>query len=131
MRQHRFLPALLLALSLAGCRHHKKVEGPVAPRPATEDQVTRIRETYQRIYPDSRVGVVTAVRPQDNLVKVSEVDPKDFRINDIVAFMNSNQDPLTTGVVIHLTPDGLHVRYDPPRAGRRAPENGDLAVRFR
>ena len=45
-----------------------------------------------------------------------------------IAF-DTDQNPLTSGTVLRISGDALHLRYDTPEAGRRAPVIGDLAVK--
>ncbi len=120
---------VLAALATGGCRSNKPPASPTAPRAADTDAVQAVREKYFRAYPDSRVGVVTAARPQDQLVSVGEIQSEEFRENQIVTFLDGDQRILTTGTVVRILPESIHVRYHEPASGGREPRTGDIMVR--
>jgi hypothetical protein len=94
----------------------------------SEQDVASIRARYQRMNPDNRVGVVTAVLPQSKLAAIGDLPLQDFAIGDVLTFIDAREQPFNTGVVVNATASALHVKYD---ASRRAPREGDLAVRLR
>jgi hypothetical protein len=114
---------------LAGCRTQPK-PAPLPP-PADEPTLTRIREAFRRIDPQSQVGPVIAALPSDRLVAIGDVPVKEFAVGETLMFIDGNQDPLVSGTIINITGDALHVRYDEPTTTRRAPTVGDLAVKVK
>jgi hypothetical protein len=120
---------LVLGLLAVGCAP-KKAPSKLAPQPASAEAVQTIRDAYFRAYPDSRVGVVTAVRPQNKLVAVGEVNGADFREGDLVTFIDAHQKVLTTGTVVRVLSDSVHVVYENPSAGGRVPLVGDIMVKL-
>ena len=120
---------LVLLVVIIGCAP-KRVPSQPSPQPASAQQVQTIRDAYSRAYPDSRVGVVIATRKPDRLVAVGEVSGGDFREGETVTFIDAQQRVLTTGTVVRILPDSLHVAYDPPQHGRRDPGVGDVMVRL-
>jgi hypothetical protein len=130
MRSKRLLPPfLLIVLLTVGCAP-KRVPSQPSPQPATAEQVQSIREAYNRAYPDSRVGVVIATRKPARLVAVGEVSGNDFREGETVTFIDSKQRVLTTGTVVRVLSDSVHVQYLTPEHGRREPGVGDVMVRL-
>jgi len=111
-----------------GCAHKKPPPSQPSPQPATAQQVQAIREAYNRAYPDSRVGVVIATRKQDRLVAVGQVRPADFREGQTVTFIDAQQRVLTTGTVVRVLADSVHVAYDRPVHSGREPGVGDMMV---
>ncbi len=132
MTSFRPLWLLLLAITLisaVGCRP-KRMDNPEAYRAAAAN-VAELRQGYQRRDPQTQVGLVLAVNSQVQMVSVGEINPTDFDAGDIVSFIDTNENALTSGRVIRVLTDSVHVRYDRPAAGRRAPRDGDVMVRFR
>ena len=128
-------PIVLLAMVvvaaglLSGCRADKEQQAPAPP--ATEDRVRMIRQSYQTIDPGARVGLVAETLPEYRLVAVSEMPVDEFREGDVVTFIDTNEEVLVNGRVVAKTDDALHVKYDEPsKPGQRAPQKGDMAVRF-
>ena len=122
---------LLVAIAVAGCAPKKKPSKP-SPQPATPQQVQEIRNAYFRAYPDSRVGVVIATlkHANGNFVAVGDVSGSDFRVGETVTFVDAKQRVLTTGTVVRVLPDSVHVVVDPPRGGGREPGVGDVVVKL-
>lgn len=128
----RFFPVAALATSLfliSACAAESGKRGSKAPRPASGAEVAKIRAAYSRAYPESRVGVVIASRPQDRLVAVGEVKGADFQVNQVVTFIDSKQQVLTTGTVVRILPESVHVRYGDPDRNGREPRIGDVMVK--
>ena len=122
---------VMLAAVLAGCRSAPKMKPSTpAPQPATPQRVEQIRQMYQRQNADIRVGLVIATLPQYRLAAVGDIPVKDIALNEIVTFIDGDENPLTTGLVVNKTEDTIHVKYDPFSPGRREPRVGDLAVRL-
>jgi hypothetical protein len=115
-----------------GCGPKKPPPSKPSPRPATEQQVQTIRDAYNRAYPDSRVGVVTGTlrHPSGYFVSVGEVSAADFREGQTVTFVDSQQRVLTTGTVVRILADQVHVLVDAPKSGGRMPGVGDVMVKL-
>jgi hypothetical protein len=115
----------------AGCAKKKPPSKP-SPMPATSDQVQRIRQETFRAYPDSRVGIVTATIRHANgyFVSVGDVPTGDFREGQIITFVDPQRRVLTTGSVVRILPDSVHVLVDRPRGGGRMPGVGDVAIKL-
>jgi hypothetical protein len=112
-----------------GCAKTRLAEADVPESRRTADE---IREQYQRLNPGNRVGVVLAVRPQDNLAAVGDIAIADFRLGDTLVFMDTNERPLNhSGTVVNVVENALHLKYERlDRSGGREPRPGDLAVRL-
>lgn len=122
------ITGLVVAVGLtAGCRPKAPPAGPQLPPPADAQLVQDLRQSYQRIHPGTRVGLVTAVAEDVTLAAVGDIDLKSFRYGDILTFIDSNEKPVANGTVVNITDDALHVKYSPVPGGR-APRQGDLAV---
>lgn len=121
---------IVLALSaglLAGCT--RTAREPEAPPTASRDKVQALRESYMRSNPNVRVGVVTNVLTEERLASVGDVSLDDFQDGQGLTFIDSSGKTLTYGHIVRITQSSLHVRYNAPAAGGRAPQKGDLAVR--
>ena len=118
---------LIVAGAVAGCRN--TTPSRTAPRPASPRTVEQIRESFARAYPESRVGVVIATRPQDRLIAVGEVKGADFIDNQTVTLIDSEQQVLTTGTIVRRLDNSVHVRYEEPDGGGREPRVGDVMVK--
>jgi hypothetical protein len=121
----RFALAISLAFvcTIGGCNSDTTMNSPV-----DQQQYEEIRAEYQRHNPDARVGLVTAVLPDEHLASVGSVPVKDFSLGDIVSFIDADGDIIATGQVEAISNNRLNVRYTPPSEGRN-PIRGDLAVR--
>jgi ribosomal protein L35AE/L33A len=123
---------LILAIAFtalaAGCQSRKPpmVNGP-AP---SEDQVTRIRASFQAQNPRTRVGVVVDILPNQNLAAIGDVQSGDFYVGETVCFIDANSNPIVCGTVQRITGDQVHVKYEAPAPGHRTPMAGDIAVAF-
>jgi hypothetical protein len=118
-------------LAAVGCAKKKPPSKP-SPMPATTKQEQQIREDYFRAYPDSRVGVVTATLKHANgyFVSVGDVPTSDFREGEIITFVDPHRHVLTTGTVVRILPDTVHVLVDRPRGDGRMPGVGDVAIKL-
>ena len=119
------------AVAATGCAKKKPPSKP-SPAPATAQQEQQIREDYFRAYPDSRVGVVTATLKHANgyFVSVGDVPASDFREGEIVTFVDPHRHVLTTGTVVRVLPNDVHVLVDRPRGDGRMPGVGDIAIKL-
>src|SRR5581483_3202814 len=112
----RVVLGMLAGFALAGCAAPPDAK-PKTPAIANSGQVARIRAQYQKLDPNSRVGVVIAVRPQDRLAAVGEIPTRDFKPGDVLSFEDVNQNIVTVGSVKDITPNFLVVEYAPPPQG--------------
>ena len=123
-----FLAVLSMALPLASGGCQNKPDGNALERTSTgELDVASIRERYQRINPNNRLGVVVAVLESSNHAAVGDIPLQDFGIGDVLVFLDARERPFNSGEIVNATSTALHVRYDPQR---RAPRVGELAVRL-
>jgi hypothetical protein len=130
-RRLTFVVLITSALAV-GCAKKKPPSKP-SPMPATSQQVQQIRDDYFRAYPDSRVGMVTATLKHQNgyFVSVGDVPTKDFREGEIITFVDPTRHLLTTGTVVRILPDSVHVLVDRPHSGGgRMPGVGDVAIKL-
>jgi hypothetical protein len=129
---HRFVAAASIALivCLSGCAATNENSNSAMPASAADAQtVQRIRDKYARAYPESRVGVVIAVLKDEPFAAVGDLpSTSGFQLNQIVTFIDRSERVLTTGTVVRILPDSVHVRYDPPKRGGRGPRRGDIMV---
>jgi hypothetical protein len=123
------LMAMATMWALGGCRAQVATTEPTTP--ADEMSLTRIREAFKRIDPQSQVGPVIAIVPEDRLVAIGDVTVRDFIVGETIIFIDADSNPLVSGTVNNVLGDTVHVRYDPPTADRRAPRVGDLAVKVK
>jgi len=115
----------------AGCAKKKPPSKP-SPQPASGEQIQSIRNDYFRAYPDSRVGVVTATLKHANgyFVSVGDVPGRDVREGEIVTFIDGHRHVLTTGSIVRVLADSVHVLVDPPRGDGRMPGVGDVMIKL-
>ncbi len=99
--------------------------------PADMPLLASIRMDIQRTDPNALVGYVTQTLPKERLAAVGQVPVNQFRIGQVLVFIDVRQNRLTTGMVRRITSDELHVQYQPPPKDGREPRVGDLAVRFK
>lgn len=124
----RGIATTLFLAGIVGCATAPKPQPVIT---ADENTIIRVRDALQRMDPTALVGQVNEVQPDKNTASVGNIATADFKEGDIVTFLDGNQKSLTTGKVIRVLPDALHVRYDAPLADGRPPVVGDLAVRFK
>jgi hypothetical protein len=128
MRILRTTTITLLALGFVGCAsHHKNSQAEMPASAASPERVIEIRSTYQRHDPNAQVGTVAAVDRESHLAAVGDLNLSKIRENDVITFIDSNENPIANGTVIRKTADYAHVKYEPTQ---RAPVEGDIAVRF-
>ncbi len=128
MRLNVIAGGVLLLGLIAGCTN-KPPEVPVIT--ADADTFARVRDNLQRLDPTARIGQVSEVTPDDNRAAVGSIVTEDLKEGDIVTFMDGTEKILTTGKIVRVLPDSIHVKYEAPAEGSRAPVVGDLAIRFK
>ncbi len=126
MRSLRWAAVSLLGMTaLSACT--QKVEPPkppyVPPPGVTED----VRQRMQRLNPDILFGSVVAARPQDQLVAVADLP---LKVADTVVFYAGDR-VINVGEIQRIVGNTVHVKFKAPVEGERAPEVGDLAVKFK
>ena len=101
------------------------------PASAADPQtVQRIRDKYQQAYSESQVGVVLEALDDAPFVAVGELPaPASLRENQAVTFLDRHERVLTTGQIVRVLPDSVHVRVNSPPRGGREPRRGDVMVR--
>jgi hypothetical protein len=120
---------LCVATLFIGCRRTPD-EMAVTP-PVSEKRLQELRRQYQASDGEALLGRVTDVRHLDRLAEIRDIDVEPFRIGEVISFIDGNEQFLTNGTVVRKLSDALHVEYVEPTVGARAPQIGDLAIRFR
>ena len=127
------LTLLACAVAVSGCgpMTGDGTEADAMPASAADPQtVQNIRDKYFRTYPESQVGVVVETLDDMPLCAVAELPaPTNMREREVVTFLDRNERVLTTGTIVRILPDSIHVRYDTPPRGGREPRRGDIMVR--
>lgn len=127
MRQFWLVGAVLSALALSACQ--APPPPPPAPAPiASADAFPGIKAAYEQANPKSLMGRVTAIRTQDSLLAVGDLDPSKVAVGDPVSILDAKMATLCLGTITFINADMVVVKYSPP-IGPRGPEVGDLAVR--
>lgn len=127
----RYMVAGLISLSIVligGCTTR---ESRTATDRVDAAIVASARAQLTRADPSAIVGVVMQSLPRERFAAVGDVPVDEFRVGEVVTFIDVEQRQLTHGVVRRITSDTLHVEFEPPPRGGRAPRVGDLAVRFK
>lgn len=124
---HRFACFSLLLLLTSACQPKPAPPAPAPSEPASEEVLRAIRASYRAIDANTRVGLVTAVAPDVELVAVGEMDIAALREGDYITIIDPQQNIIANGRVVAVTHNALHVRYDTAGA-TRTPRTGDLAV---
>lgn len=131
-RLHHIVPALVMCVGILGGCHFKQPPPPPPPAPATADMLQSMRESYQRVDPSARVGMVSAVDSATRLAAVKDLPVQDFREGNAVTFVDSQQQVIGQGRVVNVAGDTVYVRYEPATGpGQRAPKAGDIMVRVK
>jgi hypothetical protein len=124
--QSKFVIVLVLAsVTLIGCQAQTAQDEVVV----TQDAAT-VRAAIQTAQPDALVGVVSEVLTDERFAAVRDIPVDQFGMGQILSVINTDQQLVTHGQVVRIVGDALHIQYDAPPAGGRAPQVGDLAVRF-
>jgi len=118
---------LLGAIVAGGCTRKAEEEPPPPPPAIGEDAIA----AYRKKHPEALIGRVMAVLPEHKLVSVGEVPVVDFKRGDAVVFLGTSDQKLTSGEVVNIVGERLHVKYEDPPAGGRAPQVRDIVVRFK
>src|ERR1700722_3018953 len=90
-------PSLLFFI--AGCQSAPKPVAAPLPPPATEEQATNVQAEMQERDPNSRTGLVTVVRPDDELAAVTLNAPPEGKaenkimVGDVFTFVDSRENP--------------------------------------
>jgi hypothetical protein len=133
MRLSITLIILLAAALSAGCRQYPKAT-PVEERIEfiTPDNAQALRAAYRQQYPNSQLGIVAAAinHQHGRFVAVGDLPLDQMAVGQLVTFIDVNQKPLTTGTIVNVLPDSIHVRVDDPPLGSREPRVGDMMIRF-
>lgn len=117
---------LILAGLLCGCQNKPKPTPPPLQPVPTDQNVESARQQLQRVNPNAEVGTVITV--WHDLAAVTDVDVSKFSVGAPVSLLDGNLNDLTMGHVIKIVGTVLQVQFDPPGAGHREPQKGDLAV---
>jgi hypothetical protein len=118
-----FVCIIFCSLLFVGCSaSDTSSAGPVDPT-----QFNQVRASYLRARPGLGIGMVTAILPDQHLAAVGRTPIRDFRIGDIVTFVDSAANVLANGKVEGIEKQTVIVRYTPTQ--RREPMIGDLAIR--
>src|ERR1700735_3340856 len=98
------VPSLLFLI--AGCQSAPKQVAVPVPPPATEEQATNVQAEMQERDPNSRTGLVTQVRLDDELAAVTLSAPLEgkagnkINVGDVFTFVDSRENPLASGKVV-------------------------------
>jgi hypothetical protein len=120
MTSLRWVAVCMLGVVIVGGCSSKPEEAP-APPPSAELSDDLVA-AYRKKHPDALIGRVMAVLPEHRLVSVGDVPVVDFKIGDAVVFVSSNDQQLTSGDVVNIVKDRVHVRYADPPSGGRPPQ---------
>ena len=118
---------LLGVVLLSGCTPQKAQEPKAPNAPITDEAVA----AYKKKHPEALIGRVVAVRPEDRLLAAGDVPVADFKPGDAVVILGSAQEQIATGDVVSMGKNWIHVHYGEAAVGQRAPQVGDLVVRFK
>ena len=117
--------SLIAAALLGGCAA-KPDKIAISPPPSPE-AMDAIRSSYKSVFPNARVGVVTAVLDSDPYALVGQINTASIRPGVVFTFLSADQTVVANGQVVKVDPDGLTVRFD---VGQRKPMVGDAAIKF-
>lgn len=128
MNARNILTVLFAAALFTGCTRTPHNEAPNQPI-GTSEWLANYRTTVESASPGSVVGVVNAVIPSANLASVADVPAGSLKKNMTITFVDGGGNPIVVGSVVDVNEYGnVHVKYENPIDGRRAPEVGDAAV---
>ena len=118
--------AVASLVMLTGCANRSKTPAP--PPPPSADQVAEIRESFRKVNPSVKIGVVSAVLTDVPYAMVSDMSSEGLQAGDIVSFVDSTQATIAHGKVVQtVDANKIAVEYMP---GVRTPVVGDVAVKF-
>jgi hypothetical protein len=129
MKLHHWM-AIALTLWTLGCQTTPPPATQPAPMGATAEQIQAMRAAYKAQNPAIEVGVVEDTLPSENRAQVSDVDASKFKEGNTVCFVDGSGSPLVCGSIVAITNGHLHVKYEQPSEGHRAPMKGDIAVAY-
>jgi hypothetical protein len=122
------IAALLPFFVLIGCQPLKK--------PASPERAAQVRESIHKNNPNAVVGIVIYTLTEDGnttpdknrpYTAVGDLPVPDVKMGQTVTFIDvASGKPVSSGVVVAIQSDSVHVRYD--TSAKRPPATGDLAV---
>ncbi|HEX8342173.1 MAG TPA: hypothetical protein VF624_14815 [Tepidisphaeraceae bacterium] len=116
------LAAILL---VTGCASRQKPAPMSAP--PTAEQVMMIRESFMKVSPTAKVGVVGTVLDTDTYVFINDMPTDGIAAGDVVTFVDADQATVAHGKVVDIREGKVAAMYT---TVTRAPVVGDLAVKF-
>jgi hypothetical protein len=116
---------------LGGCHNRRRPVAADPSAPATAGVLAQVRSHARLADPSAKVGLVTEADAKNMLVAVGDINASDFQTGQNVSFVDSRENPLTSGTIIRILSGSIHVRYDRPTAGRRPPRQGDIMIQFK
>ncbi len=129
MRVMRLTGVVVLMGMIAGCQTGRSDSGVTAP-PANANVLQSIRQTYQLSNPNVLVGLVVGTRAEDQLAAVEQLPVDQLKNGQAVVFVDSTAEPISNGTIVNITNGIVVVKYNANQPGHRAPQGGDLMVRF-
>jgi len=125
----RWIAVVIIALLTLGCaRSQKTLAAPAPPPLSSDERLAQIRQKLSRQEPMAIVAPVVETPADAQLAAPGEVSVDQFHRGDIITSIDSEMNVIDTGMVIKITSDQVHVRYDLPDAAHRQPRVGDLGV---
>jgi hypothetical protein len=125
MTRYGGLGIVVLSGLLIGCQ----AKPPAAAPPSPAMSYDEIRTELMSANPGAVVGEVNGTFVEHHLVSIDSVDPGQLQLGDPVSFLDDRLNTLAIGSVTKILQDGnIIVRIEPPAAGARNPEIGDVAV---
>ncbi len=118
---------LLMVVFFDGCTPKKAEEPKPQTAPISDDALA----AYRKKHPEALIGRVVAIRPEDRLLAAGELPVADFKRGEAVVILGSSQEQIATGDVVSMGNNWIHVHYSEAATGQRAPQLGDLVVRFK
>src|SRR5437870_5559983 len=115
MRPYRLAGGMVLLIAAtlfgglsAGCQNKPKANQSPPEAVAGRDTIQAIRESYQRVNPSARVGVVVRMLPESSLAAVGDIPVNEFHQGDPLTFVNANTDVIAVGSVVNVGGETLH-----------------------
>jgi hypothetical protein len=118
--------ATLIVLVLAtGCATRPKT-APMSS-PPTAEQAAMFRESFMKVSPTAKVGIVGAILEGESLLMINDMPTDGVNPGDVVSFVDSTQNTIANGKVVEVLGNKVAASYT---AATRAPVTGDVAVKF-
>ena len=118
-----------MLVCIGGCQ---STSAPGKAFPPTPEQVAAIRAELQSTTPAAVLGVVSEALPDERYVAVKGLpSTESFRAGQFVSFTDSHLNAFAFGQVRRVLPDAIHVQYQDPGSNGRAPQVGDIMIRFK